>query len=149
MAQGWRADGSAFMKNKRSVGTKYVAYTVMPKIAQIGAQAGLMGLAYSALFDGVSEWDKTNYIVMPLGKTPDGRVVYFRMPQDESARAINGVLVKSFNAMTEESLGHKNKASGMFEYISGNGLSLNPIFDFVIDFVLPCAACCCIFLGII
>ena len=133
MAQGWRADGSAFMKNKRSVGTKYVAYTVMPKIAQIGAQAGLMGLAYSALFDGVSEWDKTNYIVMPLGKTPDGRVVYFRMPQDESARVINGVLVKSFNAMTEESLGHKNKASGMFEYISGNGLSLNPIFDFVID----------------
>ena len=62
------------------------------------ARSGLLGEDAEELFGGVSEYDATNFIVVPLGKVNGGdygrKVVYLRIPQDEMHRMTSGLLKK-------------------------------------------------------
>ena len=145
--QGWRGDLVRAKENPKGVAVKYVAYTVLPKMLQKTMELGGFGVGMAALYTGISEWDKTNYIAIPLGiMMPDGsiasigdeeavkegRVVYFRLPQDESARVINGMFHKGVDAMIKENP-TKTGFQQWFEFTSGQGYGLNPAFGFVSD----------------
>jgi hypothetical protein len=60
------------------------------------AAAGLLGAALKELFDGISEYNKLNYNVLPIGWTAGGefgkRVVYIRVPRSETSRLVSGAL---------------------------------------------------------
>ncbi len=147
--QGWRGDLVRLKEAPKSVIGKYIAYTVAPKMIQKAMELGAGGAGIAALYAGISEWDKTNYIAIPLGiMMPDGsfenvasmdeddikqgQVVYFRIPQDETARVINGMFHKGFDAILKEDPS-KTGFQKYFDFASGQGYSLNPIFKFIPD----------------
>ena len=134
--EGWRADITRFKEDPKSVGMKFVAYNVMPKVLQKTMELGLWGtgLGY-AYYYGVSEWDRVNYIPIVLGTTPDGRVVYFRIPQDETSRIINGMLYKMMGIIDDkEGAGVLETPADLFGYVGTSGLpSMNPVFNLFDD----------------
>tara|TARA_R110002153_G_scaffold4167_3_gene20003 strand:- start:2251 stop:9147 length:6897 start_codon:yes stop_codon:yes gene_type:complete len=131
--QGWRSDIVRAREDPKGVIGKYVAYTLAPKMLQKAAQYGALGSGVAYLYAGISDWDMTNYIVIPLGQVEaTGQVIYIRVPQDESARLINGIFHKSIDAAIKEDP-TKSGSEQLFDYISGSGYSMNPIFTFVPD----------------
>jgi len=121
---------------------KRAAYGTAPKVLMYGLASGAviaglkaMGLSdddeavkwatgMKRMYDGISEYNKTNYTSIPLGMTPQGKTLFFRTPQDELSRLIGGLVWKGLQApqrpgkMAEQSLA----------YGAGQAPSLNPIF---------------------
>jgi len=50
------------------------------------------------MFANIPEYDLCNYHCIPLGMTPQGKTVYFRIPMDEGQRLFGGVAWKLLNA---------------------------------------------------
>lgn len=105
MVQGMRSDleiatrpetRSAFMFDM-------VLTQVLPKVLMFMAAMGGAGDDLEEFFRKVSEYDKSNYLVVPMGWSYDekgGRkAVYWRIPHDESGRLIAAVTWKMMNAM--------------------------------------------------
>ena len=76
-----------------------VQYELLPKMLMIAASLGLMGLALKKLYDDIGEYDKTNYLCVPFGRTNDGRVVYARLVHSEAGRLLSGILWKTSTAL--------------------------------------------------
>jgi len=130
--EGWRADYNRFREAPASVGTKFIAYNVTPKLLQKAFTLGLFGTSIGYLYKyGVSEWDQINYIPIVLGTTPDGRAVYFRIPQDETSRLINGLFFKAMDLPFKDSAGEVlSTPADMIAYLGKGGTpDLNPIFE--------------------
>ena len=134
--EGWRADITRFKEDPVSVGGKFIAYNAMPKVLQKAMEIGFFGTSLGYLYYyGVSEWDRINYIPIVLGVTPDGRPVYFRIPQDESSRIINGMLYKMMGIIDDkEGAGVLETPADLFGYVGTSGLpSTNPVFNLFED----------------
>jgi hypothetical protein len=134
--EGWRADITRFKEDPKSVGGKFIAYNVLPKVLQKTMEWGLLGSSLGYMYHyGISEWDRINYIPIVLGTTPDGRVVYFRIPQDETSRLINGMLYKFMSVIdTDKGAGMLETPADMFGYLGSTGTpSLNPAIPLVSD----------------
>lgn len=86
----------------------------LPKLLMYMAGAGLAGELLKKFFENVSEYDKTNYIIIPLGwyeadkksfamlgrgeYNSDGKkAVYMRIPHDETGRMLSAILWKTMN----------------------------------------------------
>ena len=89
--EGWRGDYVRVREDPVNTITKFIAYNVTQKTMNKMMKYGLMGTGAYLFMKGVSEWDEQNYIIIPLGQTADGRPIYFRIPQDETARIMNGI----------------------------------------------------------
>lgn len=50
------------------------------------------------MFNNISEYDLCNYHCIPVGITPQGKTVYFRIPMDEGQRLFGGIAWKLLNA---------------------------------------------------
>lgn len=63
------------------------------------ASGGFLGEDAEDLYDGISEYDKTNYMVIPIGKYSGGdygeRVGYIRIPRDFASQLISGLVYKA------------------------------------------------------
>lgn len=108
MVQGMRSDleiatrpetRTAFMFNM-------VLTQVLPKLLMFMGAMGGAGDDLEEFFRKVSEYDKSNYLVIPMGWSYDekgGRKsVYWRIPHDESGRLAAAVAWKMMNAMRGE-----------------------------------------------
>jgi hypothetical protein len=106
----------------------------LPKIAMFAAQAGLLGLLLGKkdddeddwlkrFYDKVSEYDKTNYIIIPLGIKEDGKAVYMRVPHDETGRLLSAVLWKMMNFAKDRKLESFNQ---IFSIGAGQLPSITP-----------------------
>lgn len=73
---------------------KTTKLTFLPKMLMFGALMGLFGDELKKMLEDVSEYDKTNYIIAPLGKDKNNKTVYMRVPQDEFGRLLGGILWK-------------------------------------------------------
>lgn len=87
---------------------KTASLNVLPKALMMAATMGLLGEALRRMFAGVSEYDKSNYIIIPWGLDEKGNTKYIRLPQDDTGRAIGGLAWKGmrgdknlFNTLTE------------------------------------------------
>ncbi len=102
IAQGIRSD-LAIATNPKTRGAywyKTMKVNILPKILMFLAGLGLFGAAVKKAMDDASEYDKTNYNVIPLGTDTDGKTIYFRMPQDESGRLIGALAWKALSSWT-------------------------------------------------
>ena len=72
--------------------------TLVPKSLMFAAIIGLFGDAYREMMMDVSEYDKTNYTIIPLGKDDNNKTIYVRLPADETTRLIGGILWKILRA---------------------------------------------------
>jgi hypothetical protein len=74
---------------------KTAKVTYLPKIIMFLALLGGFGDEVKKMMEDASEYDLTNYIVIPIGKdSKNGKTVYLRIPQDETSRLLGGVLWK-------------------------------------------------------
>lgn len=81
---------------------------------------------------GISEYDFTNYIPIPLGVDSKGNSIYLRMPQDDGGRLVGGVFWKSLFTMT----GRKEFLAGLgqiVDYTAGQTPALTPILSVPAD----------------
>ncbi len=76
---------------------KTVKIDLLPKFLMFLAGAGYLGKELKDMFDKMSEYDKSNYITIPLGETENGKVVYVRVPHDETGRLVSAVFWKMAN----------------------------------------------------
>ncbi len=126
--EGWRSDLEVMRARPGEYAWKTFKANMTGKLLMLGAAAGLMGLKMKDMMDGVPEYDKTNYLVIPLGKTPQGRTVYMRLPQDEAGRFISGLFWK----MATGSADPQNLA----DYMAGQAPTLNPVLGAAADTVM-------------
>ena len=65
---------------------------LLPKLAQFLALLGLLGDPLKKMYESLSDYDKTNYINLPVGYDPKTEeTAFFRLPQDETGRFIGGL----------------------------------------------------------
>lgn len=126
--QAWRADAHQ-MSNPQTRSGWWLRYIMsnglMRALLAVGA-TGALGAALKELFDGVGEYDKTNYAAIPVGQVAGGdfgsKTAYIRIPEDETARLLGGIISKSIRALGPEDA----KLSGIFDFGMGQIPSINP-----------------------
>lgn len=126
--QGWRAD----LKNLSHPNTRsgwwwrYIMSNGFLRAFLALAAAGALGEALKELFAGISEYDKTNYLSIPVGATTGedfpSKTAFLRIPEDETARMLGGIISKGIRAMGPDDV----RLSGMFDFGMGQIPSLNP-----------------------
>lgn len=127
--QGIRADYEVATDPKTRSGYwwKTTQATILPKLLMALATAGLFGEYLKELFGKVSEYDKTNYTIIPLGKDENGKAIYFRMPQDETGRLIGGIVWKLAGIGQDPSkLGDLDTYTNLLSYAGGQAPSVSP-----------------------
>jgi hypothetical protein len=125
-----RADVSV-MKNpttRNGYWMKTATSTFAPKILMLAAAGGLLGEPLKEMFKNISEYDKTNYICVPLGVDKNGKTMYLRIPLDETGRFLGGMLWKTMTfGKSEESIGAS--VMQLLSYTGGQLPSLSPVLD--------------------
>lgn len=126
--KGWAADAElarrGFQRNshpgKKGVSAsawwlRQTAFSFVPKLLHIAAKIGIMGWGIKRLMDGIGNYDRKNYDVVPLGYAgasdvnPEGKVAYLRIPKDPTDRVLTGLF-----GNIVESLATKAAKAGAF-----------------------------------
>jgi hypothetical protein len=117
MVQGYKADIEV-ATNPKTRGAwwfRMIMTSMLPKLLVRGALLGWMGKELQEFYDRVTEYDKTNYTVIPLGWKGEGtnkEAVYLRVPQDESARLMSSVIWKLTGVLAED---NRSDWNGVFD----------------------------------
>jgi hypothetical protein len=94
---------------------------LFPKLLMVLAGAGLFGVGLKKFIDKVSEYDKTNYIIIPLGESK-GKAVYARLPHDETGRLMSAMFWKVANVFQ----GKPEQLTQIFAFGAGQMPQLTP-----------------------
>lgn len=149
MKEGIRGDYVRAKEDPVSVLGKMFMYNTAPKMIQKMLKYGVYGLAFQQFYEGVSDYDEQNYIIIPLGYTKEGKPVYFRIPQDETARVINGIIGKAVDAymgeanitdfgatLSSDVIPSVNPAIELFGDLISMGQGHNPTNDFTGEYAI-------------
>jgi len=117
-------------RRKAEFAYKMSKYHIIPKIGMWLALAGFFGVGTKKIMEGVSEYDLTNYHVIPIGLTSSGRSVCLRIPQDEFGRLIGGIVWKTLGLTSE---GKKRVPTELFDFMSGQIPTYNPLLAVIAD----------------
>jgi len=115
MKEGFKSDYQIATDPKTRSGYwwKTAKIDLLPKMLMAAAFAGLLGDALKDFYEKVTEYDKTNYIIVPLGwydtetskyyglNEPGNearKAIYFRIPHDETGRFISSLFWKALSA---------------------------------------------------
>src|SRR6185295_9039690 len=105
LLNGLRAD-LALARHPKTAGGWWFRWALSDGIwtmLQAAAALGILGAGLKELFDGVSDYNKTNYNVLPVGSIAGGqygkRIVYLRFPRDPTHRLISGLLYQALMSM--------------------------------------------------
>lgn len=105
---------------------KTVKIDLMPKFLMFLAGAGVLGAGIKEYFDKISEYDKSNYLILPLGVNEDGKAVYARIPHDETGRLLSSAFWKMANFMKD---GKGSELQDIFAIGAGQLPSVSPIIS--------------------
>jgi len=105
---------------------KTVKMDILPKFLMFLASVGVFGKTLKEFFDKMTEYDKTNYTLLPLGFTPDGKAVAFRIPGDESGRLLSALFWKMANFVKD---GKSEDLQQVVQLGAGQFPSITPLFD--------------------
>jgi len=96
--EGWRSDIEIATNPTTRSGFwfKTAQRSLLPKLLMFLALKGLFGDWLKDFFEKNSEYDKTNYTLIPLGKIEEDALT-LRVPEDETGRFIGGVFWKALN----------------------------------------------------
>jgi hypothetical protein len=124
--EGWRSDYESMKDKPGEWWWKVAKYTILPKLLMIAAYFGLAGDKNKRIMNAASEYDLTNYNVIPLGETDHGKAVYLKLPQDETGRLMGGIMWKLAAQKKKE------WTTGLFDYMAGQAPTLNPALSTII-----------------
>ncbi len=118
--EGHRSEFESMFEDPWQFWFKRFKYLILPKILMLTAAWGYWGDDLQRVFSGVSDFDMANYLVIPLGLSPQGKSVYLRVPTDEGGRLIGGVIVKMLQQDEDKNL------TQLLDYMAGQAPTLNP-----------------------
>jgi hypothetical protein len=131
---------------------KTAKLNIAPKLISYGLRAGLISAAMSAMgfgdddddepsawasrvaaleriFQGVTEYDATNYTTVPLGFDTNGKPIYWKMPVDDFGRVIGGLTWKTLRAGGGEDPEVLTSIMQILDYTLGQFPGLTPTFS--------------------
>ncbi len=153
IAQGLRSDIEIATNPKTRSGYwwKTAKLNLLPKLLMLAAGLGLFGATIKKIMNDASEYDKSNYTIIPLGTDENQNSIYLRIPEDEAGRLMGGILWKALNlanSQTHRPIGQD--LSDIFAFMGGQVPNLSPaitttsaIFDYlseIIPMILSVAA---------
>jgi len=101
------------------------------------ATAGVFGDKIKELFGGVSEYDRSNYDVVPIGYQAGGehgrKTIYLRLPRDEASRVLSGAVYKLTKLAADAAQGEAVSPGRVAKDIFAIGAGVVPSFSPVID----------------
>lgn len=97
---------------------KILLTTLLPGMYMFAQQAGQFGERRKKEMEGVSEYDKTNYQIVTLGFDKNGKTIYLRLPQDETARLVRGLQWKIMHFADKD---QQDKLTSLFDVIDFGG----------------------------
>jgi hypothetical protein len=118
--EGYRATIETIRERPGEWTYKTVKYNLIPKILMIAGMTGLLGKDSFDMYQRVTEYDMTNYLIVPLGMTPKGKTVYLRIPQDEQGRLISGIFYKTFRK--------EFSPTKLLDYMQGQAPTISPFW---------------------
>lgn len=115
--EGLRSVAKTARDNPFSFGSKVLGAVITPAVLQSLATKGAMGPELEEMYGSVSDYDLTNYLVIPLGWHDRERkkVAYIRLPLWEPARIMHGAV---FQGMTGRGQGILSQAGGQIPGIN-------------------------------
>lgn len=127
--EGWRADLASLKDPTTRSGLvwKTMLITIFPKLLMFLVTKGLLGDELEKMMRDASEYDKSNYIMIPLGRTEEGKTQFLRVPQDETGRFIGGLFWKTLTTISSEEL-ELNDIFQLLDYGAGQFPSVSPIY---------------------
>jgi hypothetical protein len=130
--QGIRSDLEIATNPKTRSGYWYKTAKInfIPKILMWLASIGAAGAGIKGMMDDVSEYDKTNYNIIPLGRDKNNKTVYLRVPQDETGRLLSAMLWKTMN-MSNNDQSFGRDASDIFTLLGGQIPSVTPTINLI------------------
>jgi hypothetical protein len=102
---------------------------ILPKVLLFLATLGFFGVKMKEAVDSATEYDKTNYLILPLGMDEEGNVTYLRLPQDEMGRLMGALFWKGMNVIKDKEL---NNVSDVFSVLGGQAPSITPAVELVV-----------------
>lgn len=105
---------------------KTMLLNFLPKVILAAMVGGLLGDKIKRMVDNISEYDKTNYIVIPFGMDEKGKTVYVRIPQDETGRFLSGIFWKTINI--NKDYGFVKSLMDIMAFGAGQFPNLSPAF---------------------
>jgi len=101
---GYRADfDSAF--SKKSAGgwwEGHMRFIGIPRILMWMAANGFLGELLEEWFDKIPDYDKVNYLIVPMGESTDGKVRYMRIPMDHTDLLVSGTMWRMMDTMKQD-----------------------------------------------
>jgi len=137
IAQGIRSDYEiarygAFGNPKSRAGWwwKTTKVNILPKIVMYAGVAGVFGQLVQEVMKEATEYDKTNYVIVPIGKDANKKAVYLRMPQDETGRFIGATFWKSLQFVSTGEAKELQDIAGLF---GGQIPTISPAITLPVD----------------
>ena len=102
-----------------------IAVGLIPKLAILAVAKGLFGDELKKLMDSISNYDKTNFFVIPFGRDDKGRAMYFRLPINDSDRLLGAIF---WQALGKEGDNITDKIQTVIESLTEPFPNLSPAF---------------------
>lgn len=101
--EGWRSVAKAAKKHPGKFGATAGITVLAPAVIQAMAALGAFDDEWKEMLDSVSDYDLTNYLIIPLGweDEEEKKVMYLRLPLWEPARLAHGWLVSALTGRGE------------------------------------------------
>lgn len=117
-------------KTRAGWGFRFAQLAILPKLLMFAAAMGLFGFAMKKQMDNVSEYDKTNYTIVPLGLDENGKTKYIRIPQTELNRFLGGLFWKIFNLANKDNKSPwYDSVSQLLSFTGGQLPALSPVLQ--------------------
>lgn len=144
ITQSIRADLEVAMdpKTRASYWWKTASLNIVPKVMLFAALLAAAGLDdddeglddwLARALRGISEYDFTNYIPIPVGVDRKGNSIYIRVPQDDAGRLIGGVFWKALQGLTGKDVDVLAAIGQIADYTAGQFPGLTPILSIPSD----------------
>lgn len=95
--EGWRASWESANESPATYIWKTIKFNLVPKFFFFAALNGWMGQGVQNVAQGVSNYDKENYLCIPLGLSELNKSIYLRLPQDYTGQVIGGLFWNLMN----------------------------------------------------
>ena len=131
--QAVRMHWKAFKDNPAEYAWKQVQINLIPKMIMWAAQNGLfdeINPDIREIMEKSSDYDKTNYLVIPLGLTESGKAVILRKPLDDQSRFLGGIFWKFLTGIKDP-----EDIVKVFDYTHDQFPGFNPVFRVIYDIV--------------
>jgi hypothetical protein len=125
--QGWRATAASAKEGPGNFAAHVAVNAMLPRAIMYLMAIGVMGTGIKKMMDDVSEYDKSNYLVLPLARTKNGKTVILRIPQSENLRAIGGMFWKLLTARKAKDM------ADLGDYMADQVPGLSPALSIPLD----------------